>query len=598
MRREQPLPEVTRMTMVLQPERPVAAFWLNAGHAAMLPRQDETASEPAKTADDIEVQVDGGLLQARALARAHPDSPTAQARLAISEFGFGNRRCALDAARRVLGNDTFDAPALMVVAQIFVALGEIAEARQAADELLAAEASNIGARGAAAVLAARIAASEGDPHEALEFLSQSHSQAALALKGALLVKVGRYHDAIRVLREALSEVPDDPDALGALGCAYAAVGSIRKATRTMTAVAALDPTDRSVGLHLAALLFLQDRAADAGAVIDRLIGYHPHDIELEQAAAIAMHFGGDTAGALRRLRRAKTSRTARDATAAQREELGLRILLLDTPPTPRSELLSAAADALRRCDYRSADAARLLAYMAQTISDLPLLEAAYTELRQHHDRSTLLPVESKMAFLRLEFDRCTEASVEWAHREPFSIEAHVTATYMLAMHSGDYQQAAHLGRAGIRRGIQHDALCSNTAFALAMNGDPDKAARVLPDPAEHTPSLATAGLIEMVRGHHDRGIEMYEDCAHRLIDQGQPELADLVDAHRVLAEITVGRKVSEYRLADLADRAPSADPRHAIVWAAIAREQAHRANQAQRGPLMRTMPAGAASETG
>ena len=128
------------------------------------------------------------------------------------------------------------------------------------------------------MLAARIAAHQGDPHEALELLSQSGTQAALALKGALFVQVGRYHDAIRVLREALRDVPDAPDALGALGFAYAAVGSIGKATRAMTAAAALDPTDRSAGLNLAALLISQDRAPDAVATVDRLIGYHPLDI--------------------------------------------------------------------------------------------------------------------------------------------------------------------------------------------------------------------------------------------------------------------------------------------------------------------------------
>ncbi len=565
------------MTVILPTERPVEAFGLRAGRVGVPASQDQPVLDPAPPAEGAVEHVDGDLLQARALARAHPDSPTAQARLASSEFSFGHRLSALEAARRALGHETVDAPALMVVAQIFVALGEIAYAQEAVDELLAGGTPDVGSRSAAAVLAARIAAHHGNPHEALELLSQSDAQAALALKGALLVQVGRYHDAIRVLREALSEVPDSPDALGALGYAYAAVGSIGKAARAMTAAAALDPTDRSAGLNVATLLISQDRASDAVAVIDRLIGYHPNDIGLERAAAAAMRASGDTAGALRRLRRVRASRAARDASATRREELSLDILLLDTPPIPRPEVLTAAAEALRRCDYRSEAITRVLASTAQTTADLPLLEAAYTELRKHHDPTALLCVESRVAFLRLEFDRCVEAAMEWVRQEPFSVEAHITATYMLALHSGDYRQAAQVGRAGLRRGIQNDVLRNNVAFSLAMNSDPDKAARVLPDPAEYVPALATAGLIEMVRGNLDRGIAMYDDCARRLRGEGQHELADLVSIHRLLAEITAGRTIPEDRL-DSFDDAAVTDPDHAIVWGAIAREATGRAH--------------------
>jgi Flp pilus assembly protein TadD len=565
------------MTVILPTERPVETFGLRAGRVGMPMRQDDPASDPAPPADNVVEHLDGDLLQARALSQTHSGSPTAQARLASSEFSFGHRLSALEAARRVLGHDPVDAPALMVVASIFAALGEIAYAREAVNELLAADTPDIGSRSAAAVLAARIAAHEGDPREALELLAQSDTQAALALKGALLVQVGRYHDAIRVLREALSDIPDDPDALGALGYAYAAVGSIGKAARAMRAAAALDPTDRSAGLNVAALLISQDQAADAVAVIDRLIGHHSHDIGLERSAAAAMHASGDTAGALRRLRRVKTSRAARNASAARRQELGLDILLLDTPPMARSEVFAAAAAALRRCDYRSEGITRTLVATARTTKDLSTLETAYRELRKQDDAAALRFLESKVAFLRLEFDRCTEAAVEWAHHEPFSVDAHITATYMLSLHAGDYQQAAHLGRAGLRRGIQHDALRNNVAFALAMDAKPDEAALVLPDPTACEPALATAGLIEMVRGDLDRGASLYEDCARRLRGKGHHELADLVSIHRVLAEITAGRRIPATRLSGLADTASATDPDHAIVWTAIAREQSRRA---------------------
>ena len=564
------------MTMILPTERPVEAFGLRAGRIEMPASQDQPASDPAPPGDSTVEHLDGDLLQARAFARAHPDSPTAQARLASSEISFGHRLSALEAAQQVVAHDTVDAPALMVAAQILVALGEIASAQEALHKLLAADATEAGSRSAAAVLAARIAAHQGDPHEALELLSGNCTQAALALKGALFVQVGRYHDAIRVLREALREAPDAPDALSALGFAYAAVGSIGKAARAMTAAAALDPTDRSAGLNLAALLISQERGPDAVATVDRLIGYHPNDLGLERFAAAAMHASDDTAGALRRLRRAKTSRAARNASAARKEELGLDILLLGTPPLARSEAFGAAAAALRRCDYRSEAIARTLAATARTTKDLATLETAYSKLRKHHDTTTLWFLESKVAFLRLEFDRCVEAAVEWTHHEPFSADAHITATYMLSLHAGDYQQAAQVGRAGLRRGIRHDALRNNVAFALAMDAKPEEAARLLPDFSECEPALATAGLIEMVRGNHDRGVAMYEDCARRLRNKGHRELADLVSIHRVLAEISAGRTIPGDRRVGFADNAAVTDPDRAIVWGAIAREQSRR----------------------
>ena len=146
----------------------------------------------------------------------------------------------------------------------------------------------------------------------------------------------------------------------------------------------------------------------------------------------------------------------------------------------RPAVFAAASAALKRCDYRSETIARVLASAAQTTEDLPTLEAAYTELRKHHNRTALLSVESQVSFLRLDFDRWLDAAVDWVHQEPFSVEAHITATYVLSLHAGNYQEAARVGCAGIRRGIRNDAVRNNVAFALAMDGKPDEAARVLP----------------------------------------------------------------------------------------------------------------------
>ena len=287
-------------------------------------------------AENIVEHVAGDLLQARALAHRHPDSPAAHARLASSEFSFGNRVSASNSAQQVLKHGTVDAPALIVASQVFVALGDVDAAEQALNRVLESAAVGDGSRRAVATLAARVAVHRGEPERALELLAQSDGRAGPALEGAILAQMGRYHDAIRALRAALREVPDAPGTLCNLGYAYAAAGSIRKAIRATTAAAALDPADRTAGLNLAALLLSQNRASEAVATIDRLTAYHPDDIDLESAAAAVLRASGDAVGALRRLRRLKATKAARDAAPARSEEFRLDIALrFDELAAPR-----------------------------------------------------------------------------------------------------------------------------------------------------------------------------------------------------------------------------------------------------------------------
>ena len=563
------------MTMTIQDEREKAVAVLSprANRVAVPPRQDPPLSVTGPLAEVTVEHVDGDLGQARVLSSKHPGSPTALARLASSELSFGHRDNASKAAQEVLKSDTVDAPALIVASQVLVALGEISSAEQALHTALAAATTDDGSRRAAAALAARVAAHQGEPEKTLELLAHSGGHAASALEGALLAQMGRYDDAIRVLRTALRDVPDAPGTLCSLGYAYAAAGSIRKAIRVTTAAAALAPADRSVGLNLAAMLLAQDKAPEAVAAINRLADHHPGDVRVELAAAAVQHTSGDRDGARRRLRRLKATKAARAAAPAQRGELELEILLLDTPPLTRSAAFAAASEALKRCDHSSERIAKVLASAAQSTEDLATLEAAYSELRKHHNRTTLLPVESRVAFLRFEFERCLDASVEWARLEPFSAAAHLAASYLLSLYAGDYKEAADVGLRGIRRGIRSAELHNNVAFALAMDAKPDKAAWILPDLSECELALATAGLIEIVRGDLDQGISMYEDCARRVRQDGGNDLADLVDMHRILAEIAAGRTIPEDRLAGFA-KSVSNDPRFAIVHGAITRERA------------------------
>ena len=176
-----------------------------------------------------------------------------------------------------------------------------------------------------------------------------------------------------------------------------------------------------------------------------------------------------------------------------------------------------------------------------------------------------------MAFLRSEFDRILGASLEWVREKPFSEDAHIAATYLLSLHKGDYQEAARIGLAGIRRGIGGDMLRNNIAFALAMDGNPDEAERVLPDPSRCEPALATAGLIEAARGNLEKGITMYDESAKLARQKGEIGFADIIEMGRVFAMLAAGKAIPEGHL-DSYKSEMSTDPRFAIVRNAITRE--------------------------
>ena len=559
------------MTINIQDDQSVKPFGLRASRISVPPVPEQPASDTAGKSEDVAEHVDGDLLQARALAHKHPNSPTTLARLATSELSFGNRVSARKAAERTLKSDILDPPAMLVAAHTFMALGEIDSAERALHTVLNASDPGQGAKRAAAALAARVAAHNGEPQRALELLGQCDDLAGLSLKGSLLVETGQYHDAIRVLRAALHDAPDSPAALCNLGYAFAAAGSVRKAKRMTRAAVALDPTDRTAGLNLAALL-LPDETLEAVDVIDRLISFHPDEVQLVRAAAAVLRDAGDGTGASRRLRRFRGSGRLLDATPAEREELNLDILLLSEQRMAPSSVFKHAARALNECDFRSVSIARVLSAAATTSRNLPALEEAYDKLSRHHERAELLAVEHAMALHRFDFDRCIDVGAEWVRHEPFSAEAHIAATCMLASYAGRYGEAARVGIGGLRRGIHSDGLRNNTAFALAMDAKPDQAARVLPDSPDCELALATAGLIEAVRGNVERGIKMYEECANQLRSDGHDEVAELVSLYQVLAEVAGGRKLPEGRLGDISSRCESADPRFAIICNAIKRE--------------------------
>lgn len=567
----------------LMDRRESANFWSHASFSSFGMQHPALHSFPSTVAEietldvgqsDVE-SVSRGLFDARALAERHPESPTALARLAAAEFAAGNRVSAERVAAKVLKCDSFDAPALVVATHVLASLGEFTDAERAMRRVHAS-ASSDEQRKAAAGIGARVSLHYRPPEEALGLLHDCDDPAGLTLRAWMLSKMGRPADAARDLRAALKALPDNPIAWHELSYAHTLLGSHTKALKASLIASHLAPADMTVVGSLVALLVMRERYSDAARAIERLISHRPGNLRLIRLQAAVQNRSGDTPGAMRRLRRAMRTTAWKSTDLAEREELQLDARLLSLyekhAANGQERATREAIAALKRCGYRSLDIACYIADTTSSVTDLEVLERAYTELDgPHEEGSSLLGIESTIEYLRFDFDASTEAAVERARQQPCAETAQMRASYMLSMSAGDYEQAAKICHSGIRLGLRGPGLRNNAAFALAMKGDTDAAERMLPDTDEAPMSLATAGLISIVKGNVRDGEAMYDECASQVREQGVRDTANQVEMHKYLARAVAGLPIPPEALAPFSELVKT-DPRYALIQKAFDRE--------------------------
>lgn len=564
----------------LMDRRESAHFWSHSSFGMQHPALYSPASAvievdtPDVGQPDVE-SVSRGLFDARTLAERHPESPTALARLAVAEFAAGNRVSAERAAAKVLKCDSFDAPALVVATHVLASLGEFTDA-ESAIRRVHASASSDEQRNAAAGIGARVSLQFRPPEEALGLLHDCDDPASLTLRAWILSKTGRPADAARDLRSSLRILPDNPIAWHELSYAHSLLGSPTKALKASLIASHLAPADTTVVGSLVALLVMQARYSDAIKAIDRLVSHRPDELRLVRLRAAVQNVSGDTSGALQRLRRAMRTTAWKSAELAQREELQLDARLLSLyekgVANAQERATREAVTALKRCGYRSLDIACYVADTTISVTDLEVLERAYYELNgPREESSSLLGIESTIEYLRFDFDASTAAAIERARQQPCSVSAQMRASYMLSMSTGDYEHAAKICHNGIRLGLRGPGLRNNAAFALAMKGDTDAAERMLPDTDEAPMSLATAGLIAIVKGNARDGEAMYDKCASQAREQGMLDTANQVEMHKHLAQAAAGLPIPPDALAPFSNLVKT-DPRYALIQRALDRE--------------------------
>jgi hypothetical protein len=91
------------------------------------------------------------------------------------------------------------------------------------------------------------------------------------------------------------------------------------------------------------------------------------------------------------------------------------------------------------------------------------------------------------------------------------------------------------------------SLSNNVAYALALDGRADETERFVPE--DGSPQCAaTAGLIALCRGDHDRAIKSYQAAFDRARETPDPDLEGLVTLHAKMALYCFGGGLTEKEL--------------------------------------------------
>ena len=479
---------------------------------------------------------------ARELEAATPDSPAAVARLAQAELAAGNTDNARAVADRgaTLALDAGDSAVGIAIVQVLAALGAT---REASDLLW-----KLPEGGGRSLLAARLAVQERDYVTAMECLKTSDSSEAHAALAWLAIQRKDYPAAISELRTALKLGVPAANILINLGYAYAALGMLERAVKTTLEARYLEPTNRHVSLNLATYLRALGRDEEEAAVIRELRDLYPEDVQFVFVEADFRLWQNDAAGALKTLTRARTSELWTKADLLSRAELEANLALLRwrVGKVSRSDAFEEVTRQLERTEFESIEIGRMLANLAHHPSDADVLDAALAALGERHPDVVLDEIVVQRHLLRLEFEEATSAAVRWANEEIFDASAAATAVYLLVDVSGDFQHALKIGRVALRRAPRSRQLVNNVAYALALAGELREARDLLgPGRRDDVHVTATRALVSMLEGEIEEGNAGYERARELALQEGNEELAALVEYHRVVYEAKALRQQSD-----------------------------------------------------
>jgi tetratricopeptide (TPR) repeat protein len=502
------------------------------------------------------------LAQARLLAKRHPTSPAIIARLAHAEMNSGNRAEAVEAALSAvrLTEESFDQSALAAATVVLGALGE----QEAGEQAL-----RRAPRNAFPYLYALFAVERGEFRTALARLEGQEDFTSLALRGWLFISLRDYAAAIREFRRVIKEGMSSPDLLINLGYAYGALGVRSKALKATEMATYLSPSSRTAAFNLATFRVTSGDLAGALDELRRIEQFHPLDLKIPSAMAMARLHCGDDEGAARILTRLKSEKRAWRASGRDRAELKANLAAIEhrLGKRDRAQVIDTVRKALQDSEYQSLGIAKMLASFFFRRSDAGTVEELYRTLLQFHNEADLYEIETRLAMLKGEFRRAVDISLRWVEHEPFDPDAAMLATYLLTDITHDYETAIRIGTETLRRIPDAKGIANNVAYALALAGRPTEARKFLPKVLPKDKSrpffVATEALIRLASGDVEGGSRGYEEAAAIAAEQEDDDLADLIRCQATVLIARFTRSVASWPPELMARHAN--DPRFAIL---------------------------------
>ena len=496
---------------------------------------DPAAARHQRNRDDEQRSL---IAQAVGLAERVPGS-AALSRLAQTLLAMGHNERAAEVAHEVLAQSPTAAPdraAEFVAARVLVSVGE----KREAESFLQRFTSEYGPW---TCLYAALAEDRGDHSLALERLTDAPGAEAAALRGYVYLQVGQFQTAMRELRQAGGEASADPSLLTNLAYAYAALGSTKKAIRAARQAAMIAPVNESIVINLAGHLVNAGRAAAAVAELNKYRISVGSDLKTVVPLASALLNNNDPRKAIRELRRA-TSAMGLDGKAIEVVEARAFLAALEWKAglLSKGKLLKTLRTQLEATEGQSLRVATLFAGAISDSRFVPEISQIYRRLQATSVEPTLLPLKTRLLFLGERWSEAASAAQTWTAYAPLDADAAAVAILLRGLAEGNFEGASQLGLSAVQRLPGFSMVRNNTAYALALAGRGNEAAKLLESVAldEFVHLLATDGLINLSLGRIAKGLDRYAEAAERAVRETHSsaegmELQQLVEANKVFA---------------------------------------------------------------
>jgi tetratricopeptide (TPR) repeat protein len=459
--------------------------------------------------------------QAQMTAQAHPDSPTALARLAHAQLAAADGSSAELAALRSLDSSlklyrsspgaSIDVPAIFAAAHALIVLDkpDVAQSRLA----------DFPPSPPLTLMRASLAADANQPQEALDLLQDFEFGDAASLRGYVYLRIEEPQRALAELRNAYRAVDASPNICANIATAFWKLGSRRKAIRFARQASRLAPGRKDVSLMMLNYLIWSGEFEAAHREIDGILSRGAAEIpELLVMQAHIAFAQEDLHRALGLLRRGATvaKRSGEEVLAA---EISGRIAALR-----RTMGRISTAQALQTIrDLMTGSPAnialiRIFADLSERASLAPELRRRYEEVASRTEASDLLPVEVKLAYLEGRYSDVASIASRWSKSEALNPVASGLDLLFGAYQSQDWQKAALVAQSLVRRFPNDSRLANDAAYLLVLAGKPQQAARVLEgvqacDVLPDYVLLATRGLVSIAKGDIQLGMSLYRSAA-------------------------------------------------------------------------------------